>query len=121
MPADIIIHIRLNVEKINKKWLFKGEKGTYLDATVFFNNEQDDYESNGMIVQSVPTDVYKKEKADGVAKKDMTKGEILGNCKVWGSGAGDRESVPGSESSSKKGGSKKKEEEELEIDDDLPF
>lgn len=115
--ADKIIHLRIDVSKINKQWLFKGEKGTYLDATLFYNEEQDQFESNGMIVQSVPRVVYEKEKDK--PKNEKTKGEILGNAKVFGS-AGNRESVPGSESSKSKGSTKKKEEEE-DIDDDLPF
>lgn len=119
--ADKIIHIRIDVQKINKAWLFKGEKGTYLDATVFYNEEQDQYESNGMIVQSVPNDIYKKEKAAGVAKKDMTKGEILGNCKEWAAGGGNREAVPGSEQKSKAGSKKAAVQEEQDVEDDLPF
>ena len=39
--ADKIIHGRINVDAINKAWLYKGEKGTYLDFTMFYNEEQD--------------------------------------------------------------------------------
>lgn len=116
--ADKIIHIRINVEKIEKKWLYKGEKGTYLDATIFYNEEQDDKGGNGMITQTVPTDIYKKEVADKVPKDKRTRGEILGNCKEWQKG-GDSESIPGSDG--KKTSTKKNEKVEEEVEDDLPF
>jgi hypothetical protein len=54
--------------------LFKGEKGQYLDATVFIDlDELDQYGNSGMITQ----DVSKEEKQAG------TKGAILGNSKVF--------------------------------------
>lgn len=86
--ADKFIHIRINVKKINKEWLYTGEKGNYLDAVVHFNEVQDSYGSNGMITQSVPKDVYLKDKT--------IKGVILGNSKVWEKNSDDRsESIPG--------------------------
>lgn len=106
--ADKVIHLRIDVKKINKAWLYEGEKGTYLDCVCLFNEVQDGYGSNGMIIQSVPTAVYKKDKE--------TKGEILGNSKVWPKG-GNGESVPG-------GGNAKKdvaESQAADVADDLPF
>lgn len=115
MASDKIIHLRINVKKINKDWLYEGEKGTYLDCTVFYNEEQDEYESNGMITQSVPAKIYEKEK--DVEKSKRTRGEILGNCKEFKKGGGNSESVPGSEKKTKK----KEAEAENETEDDLPF
>lgn len=68
------IRLKIDVTKIEKKRLFKGQKGTYLDATVFVDlDEADQYENNGMITQ----DVTKEERDAG------TRGPILGNCKVF--------------------------------------
>jgi hypothetical protein len=54
--------------------LFKGEKGQYLDATVFIDlDELDQYGNSGMITQ----DVSKEERQAG------TKGAILGDSKVF--------------------------------------
>ena len=73
------VSLKIDVSKIDKARLFKGEKGTYLDATVFVDADQlDQYGNSGMITQ----DVSKDEKQQGV------KGNILGNCKVfWNDGA----------------------------------
>lgn len=65
------VSLKIDVSKIEKARMFKGQKGTYLDATVFIDvDEQDQYGNNGMITQSW---------------KDQQKGEgaILGNAKVF--------------------------------------
>jgi len=68
------VSLKIDVSKIDKNRLFKGQKGTYLDTTVFIDvNELDQYGNSGMITQ----DVSKEEKAQNV------KGPILGNCKVF--------------------------------------
>lgn len=66
------ITLKIDVNKIDKAKLYKGEKGTYLDAVLFFDEQDDQYGNNGMIVQSVS----KEERKRGV------KGEILGNAKL---------------------------------------
>lgn len=68
----MLIKIKLDVSKIDKERLFKGDKGTYLDATLFLNEEPDRYGNYGMITQ----DVSKEERQSGI------KGAILGNVKV---------------------------------------
>lgn len=45
------LRIKINVSKIHKDLLFKGKKGTYLDATVFVNDEPDQYGQHGAITQ----------------------------------------------------------------------
>ncbi len=65
------ISIKLDVTKIDKTKLFKGDKGTYLDATILMKDEPDQYNNIGMIVQNVS----KEERDAGV------KGAILGNVK----------------------------------------
>lgn len=68
------LSIRLDVTKIEKARLFKGQKGTYLDLTTFVDvNEKDQYDNNGFISQSVS----KEEREQGV------KTPILGNVKVF--------------------------------------
>ena len=72
--AKIGVSLKIDVSKIEKDRLFKGAKGTYLDATVFIDTaELDQYGNSGMITQ----DVKKEEKQNGI------KGAILGNCKVF--------------------------------------
>ena len=68
------VSVKLNLSKTDKARLFKGEKGTYLDATMFIDlDNQGQYGDNGMITQ----DVSKEEREQGV------KGAILGNVKVF--------------------------------------
>ena len=65
------VNLKIDVSKIQKEHLFKGEKGTYLDLTAFINvDEQGQYGDNGMVTQNW---------------KDQQKGEgpILGNAKVF--------------------------------------
>lgn len=72
--AKVGVSFKLDVTKIDKARLFQGQKGTYLDATVFIDiDELDQYGNSGMITQ----DVTKEEKQQGV------KGNILGNVKVF--------------------------------------
>lgn len=71
-----IVALKIDVSKIDKSRLFQGEKGTYLDAVVFLNDEADQYGNNGMITQSVS----KEEREAG------TRGAILGNVKIIGGG-----------------------------------
>ena len=77
--AKIGVSLKINVSQIDKARLFSGQKGKYLDCTVFIDiNDLDQYGNSGMITQ----DVTKDEKAAGV------KGNILGNCKVFWNEAG---------------------------------
>ena len=77
--SKIGVSLKIDVSKIDKARLFKGQKGVYLDATVFIDTAQlDQWGNSGMITQ----DVKKEEKDQGV------KGAILGNCKVFWNDAG---------------------------------
>jgi hypothetical protein len=72
--AKIGVSFKIDVTKIEKARLFVGQKGKYLDATVFIDlDELDQHGNSGMITQ----DVSKEEKQAG------TKGAILGNSKVF--------------------------------------
>lgn len=67
-----MINLKIDVNKIDKAKLFKGEKGTYLDV-VLIETPDNQYGSDYMVVQSVS----KEERAQGV------KGNILGNGKIF--------------------------------------
>ena len=69
------IALKIDVSKIEKARLFQGQKGTYLDAILFLEDNPDQYGQSGMIVQSVT----QEERKNGV------KGPILGNCKILAS------------------------------------
>lgn len=69
MATNIIV--KLDVMKIDKKKLYQGEKGTYLDAVIIMKDEPDQYGNIGMIVQNST----KEEREQGV------KGAILGNVR----------------------------------------
>ncbi len=73
--ARISVTLKIDVTKIDKARLFKGAKGTYLDASVFIDlDNTDQYGNHGMITQQVS----KEERDQGI------KGNILGNGKiVW--------------------------------------
>jgi len=66
-----MITAKIDVTKIEKARLYKGEKGTYLDI-VLIETPNNEYGNDYMIVQSVT----KEEKEAGV------KGAILGNAKT---------------------------------------
>ena len=79
------VSIKIDVSKIDKELLFKGQKGTYLDATVFLDpSNPDEYGNNGRVSQSVS----KEARAAG------EKGNILGNVKVFWQGGPNQESQP---------------------------
>ena len=68
------VNLNINVKKIDKIRMVKGEKGTYLNCTVFIDTEnKDDFGNNGIITQ----DVTKEE------KEQKVKGAILGNARVF--------------------------------------
>lgn len=85
----MIIKVKLDVSKIDKAKLFKGEKGIYLDATILLKEDQpaDGYGNHGMIVQ----DVTKEEREAG------NKGPILGNVKIMGGAKKPEEVKPATE------------------------
>jgi hypothetical protein len=69
--AKQIISISINLDKITKSKIYKGKKGNYLNATLFLNEEVDQFGNNGFIVEATT----KEEREAGV------KGVILGNVK----------------------------------------
>jgi hypothetical protein len=100
------INIKIDVTKIEKARLFKGEKGTYLELSTFIDTEDaDQYGNHGFISQSVS----KEEREQGV------KTPILGNSKVFFTGESNKpESSQGHGSNAKEG--------DPDIDEeDIPF
>lgn len=67
------ITAKINVSKIDKSKLFKGEKGTYLDI-VLIETPDSAYNDDYMVVQGVS----QEDRLAGV------KGAILGNAKIRG-------------------------------------
>jgi len=70
-----MIVAKIDVSKIDKSALFKGQKGTYLDLLLFENKDgEDNYGNHYMVVQGLP-----KERKD-----NGERGEILGNARIVG-------------------------------------
>jgi hypothetical protein len=70
--------------------MFKGQKGTYLDATVFIDvDNKDQYDNNGMITQDAPKG---------------EQGAILGNAQVFWSDGGQQQSAPRQQAPQQQGG-----------------
>lgn len=90
------IKIRINTDKVNKKFIFIGENGKYLDMTLQMlpNGELDRFGNLGMVTQDVPTSVYKEEVKKKIPADKRTKGEILGNALEF-EREGGAESTPG--------------------------
>jgi hypothetical protein len=62
----------INVSKIEKKYLFDGKNGKYLDLVFFENRDgKDQYGNDGFVTQGVPK----------VARDRGERGPILGNWK----------------------------------------
>lgn len=68
------VNLRIDVNKIEKARLYKGQKCTYLDLTTFIDiNNEDQYGHNGFVKQSI-------------SKEDRDRGvdvPILGNVDVF--------------------------------------
>ena len=68
------LSVKIDVTKIDKKRLYAGKKGTYLDLTTFINtDETNEYGDHGFISQSLD----KEERDQGLQTP------ILGNVKVF--------------------------------------
>ena len=102
--SKVALSLKINVSQIDKARLFKGNKGTYLDATIFVDlSELDQYGNSGMITQ----DVSKEEREAG------TRGPILGNVKIFwrdDSPAAPKPAAPQAAASAP-----------LDFDEDIPF
>lgn len=77
------IILKLDVQKIVKDWLFKGQKGTYIDLVIYENDTEDPY-GNSHVVKQSPS----KELRD-----QGTKPVIIGNGK-WMHATGQQAPAP---------------------------
>ena len=93
------LKVQIDVTKIDKKRLYKGKKGTYLNGLIVLRDEKDKFGNDGFISESVS----KEEREAGV------KGTILGNVSYIFK-EGKPKSKPEPEP-----------EPDLSEDDDLPF
>lgn len=110
--SKIGVSLKIDVSKIDKNRLFSGQKGTYLDATVFIDVDQlDQYGNSGMITQ----DVSKEEKQQGV------KGNILGNCKVFWSDGGSQPQQQQYNAPQQQQAQPQYNEPPMDFDDEIPF
>ena len=102
------VRLKISVTAIDKAKLFKGQKGTYLDATVFIDvDNKDQYDNNGMITQDAPKG---------------EQGAILGNAQVFWSDGGQQQQAP----QQQQGQAPQQQPQgqpmaEPSFDDDLPF
>lgn len=106
--TKIGLNLKIDVSKIDKQHLFKGQKGTYLDATIFVDLDNvDQHGNNGMIVQ---------------AWKDAPKGQtpILGNGKIFWK---DNSQPAPQQQSNPVGGMQSNgiAKADFDFDDDIPF
>lgn len=70
--ARPFMRLKINLSKIDKTVLFKGEKGTYGDFTLMLNDSVDQYGNHGFLTQ----DIGKERRQKG------ERGPILGNGKL---------------------------------------
>lgn len=70
--AKPFMRLKLNLSRIDKTALFKGENGTYGDFTIMLNDTVDKYGNHGFVTQ----DLGKERRAKG------ERGPILGNGKM---------------------------------------
>ena len=80
-----IVSLSVNVDKIDKTKLVKGEKGTYLNLTLNINDEKDTYGNDGGVWQG-------QTKEERESKTDRN---YLGNCKVVWEGKSTPQPVSG--------------------------
>ena len=107
------ISVKIDVTKIDKARLFKGEKGTYLDLTTFVElDEQDQYGNNGFISQS-------QTKEEREAKAPHT--PILGNVKVFFKGESEQQRAQGYNQGMKQAKAAIEPSSDPFIDDDIPW
>ena len=68
-----LLSIKLNLDKVNKEKLYKGNKGTYLDVDVWINEEPDAYGNDASAIQSQS----KEDREKGISKNYIGNGKKL--------------------------------------------
>lgn len=105
------LNLKIDVTKIDKSKLFKGQKGTYLDAQVFVDLNPDQYGNNGMITQALS----KEERDAG------NKGAILGNGKIFWTDGGNQPQAPQQQAPQGSAGNPATPPNDFNFDDDIPY
>lgn len=109
MSEKMVVALKIDVTNIDKKRLFKGAKGTYLDCTVMIDSEEDQYGNCGMITQSVTKE----------ERQSKNYGPILGNGKIiW---RGESEQNGGGNQAPVKQNSAPQSQQFEDLDEDIPF
>ena len=101
--AKIGLSLKIDVSKIDKSQLFKGQKGVYLDAQIFVDlDNKGEFGDNGMVTQTG------KNIENG-------KGAILGNGAIfWRDDSQPQQQAPRQSTPPSK-------KPEIDFDDDIPF
>jgi hypothetical protein len=103
-----IINFSINLEKIDKTKIIKGKKGSYLNLTVFANDETK-YENNASIAQSQSQEEREASKASGVYPPYLGNGKVV-YVSDSGVTVADKSEAPQESTAA-----------EVELTDDLPF
>ena len=109
-----MIVLRIDVSKIDKKRIYKGQKGSYLELVVMENkNGEDQYGNTHMVVEGVT----KEEREKGI------RGTILGNGKEIGGGGGRSHQQRGNSGQGQQRQQRQQYQQPQEDDDDggIPF
>ena len=105
------IRLKINTAKIDKQLLFRGEKGTYLDATIWMDPDvEGQYGDHGMVTQDVSRE----------AREAGERGPIIGNVKVFHTAESDGGGRGGAAASHAKTHASNTQKPE-DFDDDIPF
>ena len=101
------LKIKIDVTKIDKQHLYTGQKGKYLDATVWFDPDNPGQYGDWMITQDV----------SAPARERNERGAILGGMKIFWTGESQQQQQPKDFAPSNKA------QEPVNFDDleDLPF
>ena len=71
-----IINLSINLEKLDKSKIIKGKKGSYVNLTVFANDETK-FDNNASIAQSQSQEEREASKASGVYPPYLGNGKVV--------------------------------------------
>lgn len=113
MGRKLGVNLKINVSNIEKARLYKGNKGVYLDATVYLDvDHKDPYGNNGIINQQVT----KEERQSG------TYGATLGNARIYVNGVHEADEQQKYQQPAQKPAQQQTPQEYVDdFDDDIPF
>ena len=68
-----LLSVKINLDKVDKEKLYKGQKGTYLDVDLWVNDEPDAYGNDASAIQSQS----KEDREKGISKNYIGNGKKL--------------------------------------------